>query len=219
VLPGCAIKRHDGIPESEVMVRTILHVGCGRQSYDGLPPLDWENEWRQVRVDIDPSVEPDIVASIVDMAGIEDASAECVFSKHNIEHLEAHEVGQCLAAFHRVLKPEGFLILRTPDLRGIARLLLQYDPEEPLYVAQVYGKQIPTAPLDMLYGSRHEIAGGNRFMAHRTGFTAASLHRYLLRAGFEKIEIAEKADTQELMCLAMKRVDGNLLPEVLGVSI
>ncbi|MEQ8814522.1 MAG: methyltransferase domain-containing protein [Thalassobaculum sp.] len=199
-------------------MRTILHVGCGRQSHDALPPLNWENEWRQVRIDIDPAVEPDIVASIVDMAGIEDGSAECVFSKHNIEHLEAHEVPQCLAAFHRVLRPEGFLILRTPDLRSIARLLLKYDPEEPLYTVQIYGKDVRTAPLDMLYGLRQAIAGGNGFMAHRTGFTAASLRRHLLRAGFERIEIIEKQDTHELNCLAMKRVDGNLLPGVLGLS-
>lgn len=197
-------------------MKTLLHVGCGRQSYDGLPPLDWNTEWRQVRVDIDPAVEPDVVASIVDLAGIEDGSAECVFSKHNIEHLEAHEVPHCLAAFHRVLKPEGFLILRTPDLRGIARLLLQYDPEEPMFVSEVYGRRITIAPLDMLYGSRQEIAGGNRYMAHRTGFTGPSLRRYLAAAGFEQADVAENPKTRELMCLAMKRVAGNLLPAVLG---
>lgn len=197
-------------------MKTLLHVGCGRQSFDALPPLDWKNEWRQVRVDIDPTVEPDLVASIVDMAGIDDASAECIFSKHNIEHLEFHEVTQCVRAFHRVLKPEGFLILRTPDLRAIARLLLDRDPDQTLFTAQIYGKNVPVAPLDMLYGSRQEIANGNPFMAHRTGFTASSLGRCLKQAGFENVTVQEHAGTKELLCLAMKRVKGNLLPAVLG---
>lgn len=197
-------------------MKTLLHVGCGRQSYDTLPPLDWENEWRQIRVDIDPAVEPDIVASIVDLAGVEDASAECIFSKHNIEHLESHQVPACLRAFHRVLKPEGFLILRTPDLKAIARLLLEREPDETLYVARVYGRSIPVSPLDMLYGMRAEIAGGNPFMAHRTGFTASSLRRYLAEAGFQKVDVKEHAGQNELQCAALKIARGNLLPEVMA---
>lgn len=203
-------------PDTEVPVKTLLHVGCGRQSYDSLPPFDWKAEWRQIRVDIDPSVAPDVVASIVDMTGIEDASAECVFSKHNIEHLEAHEVPKCLAAFHRVLKPEGFLVLRTPDLKAIARLLLEREPDEALYVAEVYSRSFPVAPLDMLYGARKEIADGNPFMAHRTGFTASSLRRYLAAAGFERADVSERAQTHELLCTAMKVADGNLLHRVQG---
>lgn len=198
-------------------MKTILHVGCGQQSHEILPPLNWA-EWKQVRVDIDPSVGPDIITSIVDLSGIEDESAEAVFSKHNIEHLESHEVSKCLAAIYRVLKPEGFLILRTPDLKAIARLLLNHEPDETLYVSKVFGRRVPVAPLDMLYGSRQEVANGNRFMAHRTGFSSTSLRRYLLEAGFEQVDVSENNAFRELRCIAMKVVKDNLLPTVTGAA-
>lgn len=113
--------------------RRLLHVGCGTQGKDALPPLDWETEWEELRVDIDPAVEPDIVASMTDLHMIADDSIDWVFSKHNLEHLEYHEVSVALGEFHRVLKPEGFLIIRCPDLQSVAERLLTTDLEEPLW--------------------------------------------------------------------------------------
>jgi len=193
-------------------VHTLLHVGCGRQSLEILPPFDFETKWRQIRVDIDPSVNPDIVASITDLSPIEDASATCVFSKHNIEHLEHHEVPLALAAFCRVLKPEGFLILRCPDLEAVAQIIVEKkDPEKILYVASILDgkKQVPVAPIDILYGARTEIAGGNPFMAHRTAFTATSLHNKVKTAGFEAVKVTRHTELLELRCLALKRREGN----------
>lgn len=198
------------------MRKILLHVGCGRQSFDALPPLDYQTDWRQVRVDIDPAVEPDITASITDLAPIADASAECVFSKHNIEHLEHHEVPLALAAFWRVLKPQGFLILRCPDLRAVAELLLKHEPEDTLYTASIYGKPMAVSPLDILYGSRQEIAEGNPFMAHRTGFTEGTLRTKVAAAGFEQVNVSRHVPTMELRCIALKRVDGNIFPTLTG---
>lgn len=190
--------------------KILLHVGCGRQSVETLPPWDFETTWEQVRVDIDPSVKPDIVASITDMGPVESESAHCVFSKHNIEHLEHHEVPQALAAFHRVLKPEGFLVLRCPDIQRVAELMATRGLEDTLYTASIYGKKMDVSLLDMIYGSRQEIAEGNRFMAHRTAFTERTLRDKILAAGFEEARVSRAPDTVELRCIALKRSAGNL---------
>jgi hypothetical protein len=42
----------------------------------------------------------------------------------------------------------------------------------------------PITPLDMLFGHSDSIARGQSFMAHKTGFTCASLGRRFVAAGF-----------------------------------
>lgn len=195
-------------------MKTILHVGCGKQSLEVLPPFDFDNEWRQIRVDIDPSVSPDVVASITDLSPIEDDSVECVFSKHNIEHLESHQVPVALSEFYRVLKPEGFLVIRCPDLRAVAEALVEKEPEEDLFVASVYGKNIPVSLIDIIYGSRQEIAEGNFFMAHRTGFTDKSIFKKIIEAGFERARVIRVRELMELRCVALKKSSDNLFHSI-----
>lgn len=195
--------------------RTVLHVGCGHQGIEALPPLDWEAGWRQVRLDIDPAVKPDIVASITDLTMIEDNSIDLVFSKHNIEHLEHHEALKALGEFHRVLGPTGFLVIRCPDLGEIARRLIKGDPEETCWISTLDdGTTVEVTLLDMIYGARGEIAAGARFMAHRTGFTRASMIRHLENAGFVEIDVKQPPKRLELFCRALKEKDGNCYYEV-----
>jgi hypothetical protein len=176
--------------------KTLLHIGCGKQSFEALPPLDWAGEWRQLRVDIDPAVKPDIVASMTDM---------------HIEHLESHDVSIALGEFYRVLKPTGFLVCRCPDLSAIAERIVTRDPEETLWVSELDdGSQVKVALIDMIYGARSEIAGGKPFMAHRTGFTRESLKRHLASAGFEGSNVSREPKTMDLLCNARKEEQGNL---------
>ncbi len=189
----------------------VLHVGCGRQSWANLPPAIQRDRWEQIRVDADPAVQPDVVAILPDLSMVESGSIDCVFSKHNIEHLFRHEATQCLAEFHRVLRPTGFLILQTPDLHAMAELLLAKDPEETLYVASVYGDPIPITPLDMLFGSEHYISRGNHWMAHKTAFTQQTLERALTKAGFEGVRVFSRKDKFELVANCRKVVRDNLM--------
>ena len=66
-------------------------------------------EWHELRLDIDPSVGPDVVGTMTDMAEVISESVDAIFSSHNLEHLEAHEVPVALQEFRRVLKPDGHL--------------------------------------------------------------------------------------------------------------
>ncbi len=52
------------------------------------------------------------------------------------------------------------------------------------------GHYRPIAPLDIIYGHRASITSGNRFMAHRTGFTAKTLGNALVHAGFGQARVS-----------------------------
>lgn len=173
-------------PAVATRLRTLLHVGCGAANPDKIPAAFFTpGEWQELRLDIDPAVAPDIVASVTDMRAVADASVDAVWSSHNVEHLAAHEVPVALAEFHRVLRPGGFALITTPDLQQVAALVAQGQLEEPAYMSALG----PVAPLDILYGFRPSLAAGNAFMGHRTGFTAGSLERLLRDAGFATAQV------------------------------
>ncbi len=165
--------------------RTVLHVGCGPFNSRALPPEFRTTEWKEVRLDIDPSVSPDIVASMTDMSGVPSNSVDAVWSAHNLEHLYAHEVPLALREFSRVLKPGGVAVLIIPDLQEVARHVAEGNLDQTLYVSPAG----PICAIDVLFGHRGYIASGNRFMAHKTGFTAKSLQRRLAEAGFAEVKV------------------------------
>lgn len=164
----------------------VLHVGCGAADPAKLPQGYFQpGQWRELRLDIDPGVAPDIQASITEMPMVADNSVDAVWSSHNLEHLFAHEVPLALSEFHRVLRPGGFALVTMPDLQQVAALVAEGLLEDPAYISMLG----PITPLDMLYGFRPAIAQGNEFMAHRTGYTARTLGEHLARAGFADIQV------------------------------
>jgi SAM-dependent methyltransferase len=166
--------------------RTVLHVGCGAADPAKLPEAYFPpGEWRELRLDIDPGVAPDIVASLTDMGMVDDGSVDAVWSAHNLEHLWSHEVPVALAEFARVLRPGGFLLVTMPDLQQVAALVAEGRLEDPAYMSMLG----PIAPLDMIYGFRPSLAQGNAFMGHRTGFVAGTLHAHLSTAGFVDVRV------------------------------
>jgi len=166
--------------------RRVLHVGCGAPSPDKLPTHFFAaGEWQELRLDIDPDVAPDVVASITDMAAVPGCSVDAVWSSHNLEHLFPHEVPLALAEFRRVLKPDGFALMTMPDLQQIAELVAADRLAEPAYMSPMG----PISPLDMLYGHGASLARGNAFMGHRGGFTARTLEAALRGAGFPIVRV------------------------------
>ncbi|ROR03158.1 class I SAM-dependent methyltransferase [Desulfosoma caldarium] len=163
--------------------KTFLHIGCGSKRKDQTTRGFNSPAWREIRLDIDPAVQPDIVGTMTDMAAVPNESVDAIFSSHNIEHLYPHEVPVALHEFLRVLKPSGFAVITCPDLQSVCALIAEDKLTEPAYVAPAG----PIAPLDILYGHRPSLARGNLYMAHRCGFTQKVLTGTLLASGFATV--------------------------------
>ena len=162
--------------------RRVLHVGCGQKRKKHLPAPFQSEDWEEIRLDINPSVKPDIVGDITDLSMIGDGEMDAVFSSHNIEHLFAHQVPVALREFARVLRPgSGIAIVTCPDLQAIGPAIAEGRLTEPLYQS----KMGPISALDILYGHRGSIRKGEHYMAHRVGFTGKLLVDTLRGAGFE----------------------------------
>ena len=171
-------------PTASAGPQVVLHVGCGPRQFDTLHARFRGPAWREVRLDIDQRVQPDVVASITDMPMVGSASVDAVWSSHNLEHLHAFEVPQALAEFLRVLKPGGCALIAVPDLQRAAELVAAEQAEAAAYVSPAG----PITPLDMIFGHRVQTQS-NPFMAHRTGFTARTLIQALAQAGFRRVQL------------------------------
>lgn len=183
-------------------MKKVLHVGCGDYAWEKLHPAFRTPEWQELRLDIDPGVQPDIVASITDIAPVADGDFDAVFSSHNIEHLYPHEVQTALQEFHRVLKPTGVALVTMPDLQEVGRLIATGQLAEPAYMSSLG----PISPLDILFGFRPALAAGNLFMAHHTGFTSSTLMAALSKAGFAAVSVQRVPSTFSLWAIAFPTV-------------
>ncbi|MFA6015300.1 MAG: methyltransferase domain-containing protein [Gallionellaceae bacterium] len=185
-------------------MKTFLHVGCGPIYINpktreplrikGFAPA----EWRELRLDINPEVKPDVLGTMIDMSAVTTGSMDAIYSSHNIEHLYPHEVPLALAEFKRVLRADGFAVITCPDLQAVCALVADDKLTEPAYVAEVG----PIAPLDILYGLRSSMAAGNLYMSHRCGFTRKVLMGTLDAAGFAKVVGFRRPQQFDLWALA-----------------
>lgn len=148
-------------------MKHLLHIGCGPKRKDKTTAAFNTPDWHEIRLDIDPAVQPDVIGTMTDMAAVASESVDAIFSSHNIEHLYPHEVPLALKEFLRVLKPDGFFVVTCPDLQSVCALVAQGKLTEAAYQSPAG----PIAAIDILYGHRPAMARGNLFMAHRCGFT------------------------------------------------
>jgi SAM-dependent methyltransferase len=176
--------------------RIVVNVGCGPRQQQALPA--YFDHWRQIRVDVDPSVEPDIVADLVDLSPIEDGSADAVWASHCIEHLYAHQVVVALSEFHRILSADGFCCVIVPDLQSVAGFVAADRLHDPLYESAAG----PVTAHDIFFGFGAAIADGRTSMAHRCGFTPTSMQQHFGRTAFSELMLRRRPRALELVAVA-----------------
>jgi len=130
-----------------------------------------------------------------------DGSFDAIFSAHALPRLYAHEVPSMLQHYHRLLTDEGFAIFTCTDLKAIAARIIADQFQVPMYESPAG----PITPLDMMFGHRASIADGHVDMAHRTGFTVASLIDALTQAGFSSVRGLARPQEIDLWVVASKR--------------
>ena len=161
-------------------MKTLLNVGCGHSDISQIKGFD-EDSWKEIRLDVDQSVNPDILGSLTDMNKVNSGSIDAIYSAYNLDHIYAHEIPSVLKEFKRVLSEDGIAIVRCPDIQTICEVIAQDKLLEPLYESPIG----PIFPIDILFGNRKEIAGGNEFMAKKVGFTYSVLNQIFGEAGFQ----------------------------------
>ena len=182
-------------------MKTFLHVGCGNKRKERTTRGFNIDAWSEIRLDINPSVSPDVIGTMTNMDLVPNGAVNAVFSSHNIEHLYPHEVPLALAEFLRVLSDDGFAVITCPDLQSVCALIA----EDKLTDAAYTSASGPVAPIDILYGHRPAMARGNLYMAHRCGFTQGVLAKTLQAAGFASVASMRRTSPNfDLWALASK---------------
>jgi hypothetical protein len=191
-------------------MRSVLNVGGGPGR---VLPLVFRG-WRQVLLDIDAGVQPDIVLDARRLSTLPPAGYDAVYCSHTLEHFYGHEVAGVLAGFRHVLKPHGFAEVAVPDLGALARDLAAAGGD---LDARWY--DCPTGPItfhDVLYGWSEQLQRGNLYYAHHCGFDARRLTSALQRAGFSKVYV--EAANLELRAVAFLKPPSRERLRQIGVT-
>ena len=134
-----------------------LNLGCGFDHRDGY-----------LNVDFQDFHSPDLVADVRDLAMLPDGYYDEIVAQDVLEHLYRHDVGRTLEEWARLLAIGGTLVLRVPDVIGVARLLSVHRSLEMQHtlVQNLFGTQAYTGDY------------------HHVGFTEMTLRAALSDAGF-----------------------------------
>jgi len=193
-------------------MKRVLNVGGNDRSIP-LPP-EYAG-WEQVLLDIDPTGKPDLVCDARELQTLPAASYDSVYCSHNLEHYRRHEVPRVLAGFVHVLRPDGFAMVRVPDVGELMRIVARHDldVDDVLY-------ESPAGPItvhDVLYGYGAEIEqSGNDWFAHKSGFTTRSLGKALHAAGFE--HVFSQAGNLAISAIAFVREPSRAMQRSLGLA-
>lgn len=164
---------------------TVLHAGCG-----GDPLPVWFAGFDEVRLDINPDCNPDIVASMTSLGDI--GPFDAIYCSHALEHLFPHDAATALTEFVRVLAPGGQALIFVPDLEDV-------KPTQEVLYQSVSG---PITGHDLFYGYAPYLEI-NPYMAHRAGFVADSMTAALNAAGFSS-SLVKRLQHHNLMAVATK---------------
>jgi ubiquinone/menaquinone biosynthesis C-methylase UbiE len=175
----------------------VLNVGGGASRY---LPSHYDG-WKQVLLDIDPDVSPDIVCDAKELKTLDAGQFDVVYCSHNLEHFYQADVPKVLDGFMHVLKSGGSVDINVPNMKNLIQSIMSNN----LDINDVWyrtGEGVPITFHDVMYGWGAKIAEGNIYYSHKCGFTSLSLGEALNKAGFKQIQVYEQGSN--LMARAVK---------------
>lgn len=156
-----------------------LNMGCGFDRREGY-----------LNVDFQDFHEPDLVADARSLPMLPNGFYDEVLAQDVLEHLERDDIEPTLAEWARIIAEGGTLILRVPDVIGVARSL-----------SLAHSIEHQNQLLQNLYGTQ-----AYKGDYHLSGFTEISLRTQLHAAGFV-VESMERRDGWLFDCVATRRSD------------
>lgn len=156
-----------------------LNIGCG-----------WDKRAGYLNVDFQDFHEPDLVADARDLSVLPSARYTEIVAQDVLEHLEREEVDPALAEWSRLLAIGGRIVLRVPDIIGVARVMADLDTveEQRKLIQNLYGTQAYTGDY------------------HHAGFTELTLRHSLHQVGLQVVDMVRK-DEWMFDCVAEKVAD------------
>lgn len=135
-----------------------IHLGCGTKRLEG-----WIN------LDGLPTPAADGILDLYDLDKVPDAVASEVYWCHGPEHVFSDKLLWVFEQIHRILRPNGVFRVATVDLPKVFFNRIQSDADGTDFNAALYAEAAST---------------DHPFLAHRIGFTEATLQHAVQRAGF-----------------------------------
>lgn len=153
-----------------------LNVGSG---------TDYKKGW--VNLDVDKSLKADVYTDIKRGLPFSNNSFDFILLQDVLEHLTKEDGEVFLSEVHRVLRPNGRVKIRIPN---VFQIFEQFERE-------------PEVMMLFLYGNTKK---SGEFGAHKVGYTPELMIQRLTLSGFKNIKVSEK--TTNFIILAKK---GNLI--------
>ena len=187
-------------PAAVTVQKKVLHVGAGEAGPGKLHQNFTGPEWKEIRMDADPKVKPDMLGDLRQLKKVPHDSMDAVWIPHQLQTLHAHEVEPALTQCARIVKEGGAVLVVVPDMQSLGELLTKGRLEDQIYETALG----PVAAIDMIYGVRGLIAKGVPRVANHTGFTAYSLGLRLRAAGFYNIQVKREQQTHNLWAVGYR---------------
>jgi predicted SAM-dependent methyltransferase len=152
-----------------------LNLGSGAEVLDGFTNVDLYDETADVRADICE-------------LPFDDNSVDEIVALQVIEHVPYQKSEQMFSEMYRVLKPECFALVETPDIEVVCRKILE-DGLEDKWIYNLVGQYY--RPWDK---DRYEDWENNAASIHRNPWTFERLQRVCEPLGFKCVRV--KSETQ-----------------------
>lgn len=194
-------------------IRTVLNVGG---SHKEIKIPSQYNGWQHILLDIDPRGNPDIVCDARELMTLGEKEYDAIYCSHNLEHYYRQDVRKVLLGFDHVLKTEGFVHVRVPDIDALMKIVVEkkMDIDDFLYQSAAG----PITVRDVIYGYGVEIERtGNDFFAHKTGFSPKSLTKILNECGFPIIYVG--CGNIEIDALAFKSKPSDYIKRLFNLPL
>lgn len=158
-------------------MKKTLNVGAGGRTYKTYPTEDY------VCVNIDERELPNIdaVCDVTNLEGFENDSFDHILASDIIEHFPIAKTNSILLEWKRVLKPEGLIEFRLPDLEALCRKYVE-------------GKQDAKLTSWLLYGGQ-DYPGNYHYVA----FDRKWLSNILINLGFVIVSVKDSDNNFELI--------------------
>ena len=111
-------ERQEHIELFDTDKKIVLNIGCGKTKLEH--QSKFFKDWKEIRVDAFENDTADLITSIVDLNKVPNESIDAVWASHVVEHNYWHDLPKVFNNMLRVMKEDGFGIIRVPDLGSIA---------------------------------------------------------------------------------------------------